>query len=291
MANADSNALVAVVTGASRGVGKGIALALGKAGATVYVTGRSTAENEHSPLPGTVAATANEISNSGGTGVAVICDHRDDQQIKSLFEQVINDQGRIDVLVNNVFCVPDDLLEQKPFWERADNHWADMIDLGLRAHYVACCQVAPQMVEQQSGLIINISSPGSVCYMHAPVYGIGKAGCDKMIQDIGKELAEHNVAAIGLWPGIVTTERTTALMEMAPDAYTDLAAGLESPEFAGRIIHALLNSDDLMSRTGKAWYTSELGLELGVKDVDGRQPASYREMLGSPTEPAPAMIR
>jgi len=291
MTSAQSKPLVVVVTGASRGVGKGIALALGKTGAVVYVSGRSTAENEHSPLPGTVAATADEISNSGGKGLAVICDHRDDQQIQALFDQVISEQGRIDVLVNNVFCVPDDLLEQKPFWERADTHWSDMIDLGLRAHYVACCQVAPHMVKQQSGLIINISSPGSVCYMHAPVYGIGKAGCDKMIQDIARELAEHNVAALGLWPGIVTTERTTALMEMAPDAYTELAAGLESPEFAGRIIHALLASDDWMSRSGKAWYTSELGLELGVTDVDGRQPASYRDMLGSPTEPAAAMIR
>ena len=291
MTSAQSNPPVVVVTGASRGVGKGIALALGKAGAVVYVSGRSTAENQHSPLPGTVLATAEEISGHGGKGVAVVCDHRDDQQIKSLFEQVINEQGRIDVLVNNVFCVPDDLLEQKPFWERADSHWSDMIDLGLRAHYVACCQVAPQMVKQKSGLIINISSPGSVCYMHAPVYGIGKAGCDKMIQDIARELVEYNVAALGLWPGIVTTERTTALMEMAPDAYTELEAGLESPEFAGRIIHALLESDDLMSHSGRAWYTSELGLELGVTDVGGRQPASYRGMLGSPTEPAAAMIR
>jgi len=206
-------------------------------------------------------------------------------------EQIIKEHGALDVLVNNVFAVPDNLLEPLPFWERKKSDWEDMIDLGLRAHYVATCAVAPSMVARKSGLIVNISSPGSVCYMHSPVYGIGKAGNDKMVQDIAKELKEHNVAALALWPGIVTTERTQALMSHAPEAYEPLAAGLESPEFAGRIIDALAKSDDLLSKSGKAWYTSELGVEFGVVDVDGRVPASYRDMLGGPTEPAAAMLR
>lgn len=282
---------IALVTGASRGVGKGIALALGSAGATVCVSGRSVEEGQTGALPGTITATAEAIDARGGRGIAMVCDHRDDNAVIGLIERVYDDHGKIDLLVNNVFAVPDGLLDQVPFWERPISEWDDMIDLGLRAHYVACHRAAPLMVAQNSGLIINISSPGAVCYMHSPVYGIGKAGCDKLTEDLGKELREFNIAVVGLWPGIVKTERTLSLMDAAPEAYEPLSAGLETPEFAGRVIAALANDDNCMQRSGRAWYTSELAAEYGVKDIDGRQPASYREFLGGPREPSEAMIR
>ncbi len=280
---------VVVVTGASRGVGKGVALALAQMGGTVYVTGRSQNEGD-AALPGTIHATADAVTKRGGTGVAVACDHRDDDQVRALFERVRDEQGRIDILVNNVFAVPDDLIEQKPFWDRPMSHWSDMIDLGLRAHYLASCCAAPVMVEQGAGLIVNISSPGARCYIHSPVYGIGKAGADKMAQDMAKELRPHGVAALSLWLGIVMTERTNLAMEAAPEAYKALEPGLETPEYPGRIIAVLAADPELMSRSGQAWYTSELGAEYKVEDVNGRIPASYREMLGGPAEPSEAMI-
>ncbi|MEN8722720.1 MAG: SDR family NAD(P)-dependent oxidoreductase [Alphaproteobacteria bacterium] len=280
---------VALVTGASRGVGKGVALALGEAGAIVYVTGRSRQEGD-APLPGTIDKTVEEIAARGGKAIAVPCDHRNDDEVESLIAAIVNDQGRIDILVNNVFAVPDDLIEAKPFWERPLSHWDDMIDLGLRAHYVAARAAAPHMVGAGQGLIVNISSPGARCYIHSAIYGIGKAGADKMAADMAKELRDHGVAALSLWLGIVKTERTTMALEAAPEAYAPLMDGLESPEYPGRIIAALYENGQVMARSGQAWYTSELGAELKIEDVDGRIPASYREMLGGPAAPNPAMI-
>lgn len=280
---------VVVVTGASRGVGKGVALALAETGATVYVTGR-TASADGSAQPNTVTATAAEIDARGGKGIAVVCDHSDDQQIRALFDRVEQEQGRIDILVNNVFSVPDDLLQPGPFWEKPLSYWHDMIDIGLRAHYVASYYAAPLMVKQHEGLIVNISSFGARCFIHTPIYGIGKAGTDKMMHDMAKELEPHGVAAISLWLGIVKTERTQQVMQAAPEAYEALAAGIESPEYPGRIIRALIDSGQLLQRTGKTWVSAELGAELGVKDIDGNIPTSYSAMLGEPVQPSPAMI-
>ncbi|MBR9911382.1 MAG: SDR family NAD(P)-dependent oxidoreductase [Gammaproteobacteria bacterium] len=279
---------VVVVTGASRGVGKGVALALAEMGATVYVTGRTTGAAE--PQAGSIEATAAEVTRRGGTGIAIACDHRDDAQIKALFEQVARDQGRLDVLVNNVFAVPDDLLHPAPFWQKPLSYWDDMIDLGLRAHYLASYYAAPLMVEQREGLIVNISSFGARCYIHTPIYGIGKAGADKMAHDMAKELKPHNVAALSLWLGVVKTERTLEVMSVAPEAYADLVDGMESPEYPGRLVRALLERNEVMARTAKTWVTAELGAELGVRDIDGRIPSSYAAMLGEPAQPSEAMV-
>ena len=281
---------VCVVTGASRGVGKGVALALSELGGTVYVTGR-TLDDAGLPLPGTITQTADEITKRGAAGIAVQCDHRNPDEVKALIDQVVAEQGRIDILVNNVFAVPADLIEQVPFWERPDSHWDDMIDLGLKAHYIAAKAAAPHMVQAGEGLICNISSPGARAYLHSPVYGMGKAATDKMAQDMAKELREHNVAALSLWPGIVKTERTNLALEAAPEAYAPLEAGLETPEYPGRILCAMIAAGDVMNRSGKAWYTSELGAEYNTEDLDGRIPASYRDMLGGPADPSDAMIR
>lgn len=285
---------VVLVTGASRGVGKGTAVALGATGATVYVSGRSRNEGQTSALPGTIDATAEEINQRGGTGIAVACDHNDDAQIKALIDKVISEQGRIDILVNNVYRVPDDMLEWKPFWQRPlEDHWQAMIDLGLRAHYVAAFHAAPHMVEAGSGMIVNISSPGARAYLHSVIYGLGKAAKDKMMHDMGKELREYNVAALALWPGIVKTERLAPAIEAdaLPEDYEPLKPGMESPEFPGRIIDAIASLDNYMDYSGQSWWNSELGTALGVKDIDGAQPMSYAPFMGEPGTPPDAMVK
>ena len=285
---------VVLVTGASRGVGKGTALALGATGATVYVSGRSRIEGQTCDLPGTIDDTAQEINERGGTGIAIECDHSDDRQIRALVDQVITEQGRMDILVNNVYQVPDDILEWKPFWERPlTEHWSAMIDLGLRAHYVAACCAAPHMVDAGSGMIVNISSPAARAYIHSVIYGIGKAAKDKMMHDMGKELSEYGVAALALWPGVVRTERLAPAIETdsLPPEYEALKPGMESPEYSGRIIDAVSKLDNYMEFTGQSWWNAALGLSLGIKDIDGAQPECYAAFMGEPVTPPEAMIK
>lgn len=269
---------VAVVTGASRGAGKGIALALGEAGTTVYVTGRT---REAGVLPGTVLDTAAEIDARGGTGIPVICDHSQDDQVEALFEQVEREHGALDVLVNNAFAIHPDLARKGPFWEKS-LALQDMFDVGMRSAYVASYYAAPLLIKNNAGLIVNTSSFGGRCYMHGPAYGAGKAAVDKMAHDMAVDFRPHNVAVISLWMGLLKTERTKALFEGAPDRYKSFAAAAESPEFTGRLIDALTRDPHLMKRSGQVLIGAELGEELNVRDVDGTSPRSHRETLGAP---------
>ena len=199
----DLRGAVAIVTGASRGVGKGVALGLGEAGATVYVTGRTVTPGA---LPGTIAETAAQVTALGGRGVAVRCDHAVDAEVEALFARVDADEGRLDVLVNNAFAIPDGQLAGR-FWELPIAHWDTMHTVGLRSHYVAAVLAARRMVAAGRGLIANISSFGAKVYAVNVAYGVGKAGVDCMTRDMGRELAPHGVAVVSLWPGIVRTER------------------------------------------------------------------------------------
>jgi NAD(P)-dependent dehydrogenase (short-subunit alcohol dehydrogenase family) len=280
---------VAVVTGASRGAGKGIALALGEAGATVYVTGRTRAEGD-ADLPGTVFATAEEITARGGTGIPVICDHSDDAQVKALFEQVEREHGALDVLVNNAFTIPDGLARKGPFWEKP-LALQDMFDVGMRSAYVASYYAAPLLIGNGGGLVVNTSSFGGRCYMHGPAYGAGKAAVDKMAHDMAVDFRPHNVAVISLWMGLLKTERNQAMFNGVPDKYASFAAGAESPEFSGRVIDALARSADPMKYSGQVLVGAELGEELGVVDIDGNRPHSHRKMLGDPPTYNPAVVQ
>ncbi|GGU92252.1 short-chain dehydrogenase [Actinomadura cremea] len=280
---------VAVVTGASRGAGKGIALALGAAGMTVYVTGRTRAEGD-ADLPGTVFATAGEIDARGGTGVPVIVDHSDDEQVRSLFEQVERDHGALDVLVNNAFTIPDGLTKDGPFWEKPLG-LQSMFDVGMRSAYVASYYAAPLLIKNNTGLVVNTSSFGGCCYMHGPAYGAGKAAVDKMAHDMAEDFRPYNVTVISLWMGLLKTERNRALFEGVPDRYESFAAGAETPEFSGRVIDALARSADPMTWTGRVLIGAELGEELGVTDVDGSRPRSHRGMLGDPPTFATAVVK
>ena len=271
---------IALVTGASRGAGKGIALALGDAGATVYVTGRSQAEGD-SALPGTVYATAEQITQRGGRGIAVVCDHANDESVAALVAQIERDHGKLDILVNNALCVPEGLTLPGPFWEKPLS-LQDILNVGLRSSYVAAYYAAPLLVKQ-GGLLVNTSSPGGRSYMHGPAYGAGKAGVDKMAHDMAVDFEPYQVAVVSLWMGLLKTERTQAAFEADPDLYRDMMAMVESPEFTGRVIAALSADKNRMARSGKVWFAAELGAEYGLADIDGRLPPSPRLMFGDQT--------
>ncbi len=279
---------VVVVTGASRGAGRGIALALGATGATVYVTGRTRREGE-APLPGTVQATAAAVTAAGGRGIAVYCDHSDDAQVEQLFRQVREEQGRLDILVNNATVVHDALTAAGPFWDKP-LALVDILDVGLRSHYTASWFAAPLLLANGEGLIVNTSSFGGRIYMHGPAYGAGKAGVDKMAHDMAIDFRPHGVAVIALWMGLLATERTRRVFAAEPEKYAGMADTAESPEFTGRLIDALARDPELMSRSGKVWIGAELGLEYGVTDTDGRQPVSPRAFFGETTRFGEAVV-
>ena len=272
---------VAVVTGASRGVGKGIALALASEGATVYITGRTVAPGT-APLPGTVGETAAECDKRGGKGVPVQVDVTDDAQLAALFEQVKREQGRLDILVNNVLSIPAEMTQRKPFWEKPLSNW-EIFDTGLRAAFVASHYAAKIMVPQQSGLIVGISGFVGVTYTYDVIFGTTKAGMDRMMRDMAIELKPHNVAALSLWQGFTYTERAIENLKTVPGMAEQLnsAAG-SSPEYPGRIIAALAKDPQLMARSGGTWINAELGEEYGVPDIDDRMIPSNRATRGSP---------
>jgi NAD(P)-dependent dehydrogenase (short-subunit alcohol dehydrogenase family) len=273
---------VVVVTGASRGAGKGIAEALAP-GATVYVTGRtSQAGTGPEDLPGTVFATAEEIDRRGGKGIPVICDHRDDEQVRDLFERIRRDHGRVDILVNNAFALKDTPPGAAGFWEH-DLDQLQVLDVGLRSHYVTAYYAAPLMVEQKSGLIVTTSAPGGRVYIVGPAYGAAHAGGDKMAHDFAVEFKPFNVASVVIWMGLLRTERALRDLEKDP-ALGEMYRNSESPEYTGRVIDALARDPELLARTGKVYWGAELGAEYGVVDIDGSVPASNRSWIGAPTE-------
>lgn len=274
---------IAVVTGASRGAGRGIALALGSRGYTVYVSGRSEREGE-APLPGTIHATAREVDAAGGRGIAVPCDHADDAQVAALFARVEAEQGRLDLLVNNACAIPDELVQPGGFWEKPLS-MLSILDVGMRSHYVASWHAVPLMLRQPRGLIVHTSSFGGHCYMHGPAYGAGKAAVDKMAHDMAVELRPHGIAVVSIWMGLLRTERTErALADPGVAAhYAHLLDTMETPQLTGHVIDALAHDPHRMERSGRIWIGAELAQEYGIRDAGGRQPPSHRPMLGDPT--------
>lgn len=279
---------VVLVTGASRGAGKGIAKAFGSLGDIVYITGRTKNEGD-APLPGTVYATAEEVTQAGGTGIPVICDHGDDAQVEALFKQIEKEQGRLDILVNNATYLHDDITAKGPFWEKSIQ-LADILNVGLRSTYIASYYAAKIMAKQKQGLIANTSSPGAACYMHGPAYGAQKAGTDKLTWDMAHDLKPFNVAVVSIWMGVLKTERLELAIKMAPETYGHFAELGESPEFTGFVINGLFNDKNLMEKTGQALIGAEAALNMGIQDTDGKQPASHRDMLGGPIQFNPAVV-
>jgi NAD(P)-dependent dehydrogenase (short-subunit alcohol dehydrogenase family) len=272
---------VAVVTGASRGVGKGISLALAQEGATVYVTGRTVTPGSH-PLPGTVRETAAEVDRRGGKGIGVQIDHANDEHVAALFEQVRQEQGRLDILVNNVLSIPDELTQAGMFWEKPISTW-QMIDVGLRSNFVAAWHAARIMVPQKSGLIVGISGYVGVTYTYGVIFGICKTGVDRMARDMAIELKPHGVASLSLWQGFTYTERAQENLKKVPGMASQLnsAAG-SSVEFPGRVIAALAKDPDIMRRSGGTFINAELAQDYGITDIDGKVIPSLRATRGAP---------
>jgi dehydrogenase/reductase SDR family protein 1 len=264
---------VALVTGASRGVGKGIALGLGEAGATVYITGRTVEEGKAAvDLPGNIYQTEEEIASLGGRGIAVRCDHTNDEEVKDLFRRLQVEQDRLDILVNNVWGGYEfyndgtEYWNEKGFWTVPLSRWEKSFQAGVRAHYVASLFAAPIMITQQSGLIVNISFFAAQRDDKGVTYGVAKAADDRMAACMAYELREHNVAVVSLYPGLVRTE---SVMKAAQ--YLDLSNS-ESPQFIGRVVAALATDPDLMRKSGQILVAAAVAQEFGIKDIDGKQP-------------------
>jgi NAD(P)-dependent dehydrogenase (short-subunit alcohol dehydrogenase family) len=262
---------VALVTGASRGVGKGVALGLGEAGATVYITGRTIEDGtSEAKLPGTIYQTANEVTQLGGRGIAVQCDHRRDEEVRAVFDQIRSEQGRLDILVNNVWGGYEHYWDgtefwlEKGFWTMPLSRWDSMFEAGVRAHYVSSVLAAPLMIAQPSGLIVNISFFAAQRNDRGVAYGVAKAASDHMAACMAHELQAYNVAAVSLYPGLVRTESVLK-------ADFDLSNS-ESPQFIGRAVAALALDANVMQKSGQVLIAAQLALEYGFTDVDGKQP-------------------
>ena len=263
---------VAVVTGSSRGVGKGIALSLGEAGATVYVVGRTDANHQATvPLAGTVESTAEEVTRMGGIGIAARADLRDDAQIEALFKRVEAEQGRLDILVNAAWAgyeglhTMSDFPFNQYFWERRLSYWDDNL-FAVRAAFMSSVFAARIMSKQGSGLIANISAYVlTVDEGHRnAAYFNSKISTERLIADIAGELRPFNVTAVALWPGLVRTEGI-----MLHEKYMDLSNS-ESAQFTGRAVVALATAPNALAKSGQSLWVSDLAQEYNFTDIDGR---------------------
>jgi NAD(P)-dependent dehydrogenase (short-subunit alcohol dehydrogenase family) len=271
------NRPVAVVTGASRGAGAGIAHALGSHGCTVYVTGR-TRRADDSTLSGTIDDTADLVTSAGGKGIAVYVDHADDDQVRALFGQIGREQGKVDILVNNAAIIRDEMMGRTKFWEEPLNVM-DTLDVGLRSSYVATVLAAPLMLTQRKGLVAFTSSSGGVHYAFGPAYGVPKAGTDKMAADMAVDFKEFGIATVSIWMGTLLTDRVRTIIASNTKKFGYLLDSAETPELTGHVVWALFNDPDLMDVSGRTLIGAELAARFKITDEDGRQPPSYRDLF------------
>ncbi|OPX16937.1 SDR family NAD(P)-dependent oxidoreductase [Gordonia sp. i37] len=250
---------VALVTGASRGVGLGVATALLDAGWTVYTTARSGRGPDRARV--------------------ITCDHTDDAAVGEVFETIDDAEGHLDLLVNNVWAAPRGFGGfSEPFWQRPVGDWDSLIGVGVRAHYVASVHAGRLMVAAGSGLIVNISSFGTRGHLHSVLYGMSKAALDKMVADMAVELQGTGVHAVSLWLGLIRTE---LLLSLGVEEFAGFSLErAEDPEFVGRVIAALADDPALPNLTGHTLISAEYGREHGIVNNDGAQPDSHRGAFG-----------
>lgn len=278
---------VAVVTGASRGAGRGIAIELGAAGATVYVTGRSTrgapppdyaeivALSGMERVPGSIDETAHEVTRAGGRGIAVRCDHTSEDQVAALFRQVEQEQGRLDLLVNNAWGGHErfDGIFQAPFWERPMTHWDTMLDRGVRNHVLASRLAAPMLVRQGKGLVVTTTFWDRDRYMAGNLfYDLAKASMTRLAFGMAQELKPHGVASVAVSPGWMRTEFVLAGHHTDEAHWRERPAlsGTESPRYVGRAVAALAADPRILDKTGRPFRVGDLAREYGFTDTDGR---------------------
>jgi NAD(P)-dependent dehydrogenase (short-subunit alcohol dehydrogenase family) len=280
----DLNNIVALVTGASRGAGRGIALELGAAGATVYVTGRSTSGGPTTDsVPGTIDETAQEVTTRGGRGLAVRCDHTSDADVESLFNRVRDDHGRLDILINNVWggyenpdCRP---LPLVPFWEQPLRQWDGMFTAGVRAHLAASRLAVPLMLPQRRGLIVSTTANlDALPYLSNLFYDLAKNAVTRMTSDMARELRDHGIAVVAVAPGFMRTERVVeAFRRAGAEAALDGPGGpKETTAYLGRAVLALASDARVIEKSGQVLEVGTLAREYGFTDVDGSQPAPFR---------------
>ncbi|QOF76813.1 SDR family oxidoreductase [Variovorax sp. 38R] len=279
---------VAVVTGASRGAGRGIAQELGAAGATVYVTGRSTrarpadsygqllALSELAALPGTIDDTADEVTRLGGRGIAVACDHTQEDEVAALFARVEREQGRLDLLVNNAWGGHETFtgVFEAPFWEHPLANWDSMFDRGVRNHLVASRCAAPGMVARKQGLIVTTTFWDRGHYLRGNLfYDLAKASMTRLAFGIAQELQPHGVASVAVSPGWMRTEFVLAGHKTDEAHWQErpALARTESPRYLGRAVAALAGDAQVLDKTGQVLRVGDLARAYGFTDVDGRQ--------------------
>ncbi len=276
---------VAVVTGGSRGAGRGIAVELGAAGATVYVTGRSTrgelgagydrvlAHAKMETFAGSFEETAEEVTRAGGTGVAVRCDHTSADEVAALFARVERERGRLDLLVNNAWGGHRIPIEYRPFWEDTIDHWEGMFNAGVRNHLLASMHAAPIMIRQESGLIVTTTFWDRGRYTGSLFYDLAKNSMSRLAFAMARDLRPHGVASVAVSPGWMRTEIILAAYDTDEERWRDVPAlaTTESPRYVGRAVAALAADSDVMRRTGESLRVGDLAREYGFTDVDGRQ--------------------
>ena len=274
---------VVLVTGATRGVGKGIAVGLAEAGATIYITGRSLKPDASKKLSGSLEETQQAIENAGGKCIPVRVDHGDDEQVRLLFERIRDEQGQLDLLVNNVFSGVQAIRDAygKPFWQSDPQVWDAVNNVGLRSHYVCSVFAARLMSDCNSGIICTISSWGGMSYLFGAAYGAGKSACDRLAADMAVELKPDNIASVAIWPGIVGTEQIIDFARQTDEnegqAWAD-GYNWETPLLTGRAIAALASDPNVMKDTGKVKIVAELAEKYNLVDSDGDRPVSLRSL-------------
>lgn len=279
---------VAIVTGASRGAGRGIAQELGAAGATVYVTGRSTREKPAATyaqilalsnmqrVPGSIEDTADEVTRAGGRGIAVRCDHTREEEVAALLAQVEREAGRLDLLVNNAWGGHEVFsgVFEAPFWEHPLAQWEAMFDRGVRNHLVASRCAAPLLVRQKSGLIVTTTFWDRGHYLRGNLfYDLAKSAMSRLAFGMAEELRAHGVASVGVSPGWMRTEFVLAGHQTDEAHWQDhpALARTESPRYLGRAVAALAADAKVLHKSGQTLRVGDLAREYGFTDVDGRQ--------------------
>ena len=248
---------VALVTGASRGVGRGVATSLDQAGFKVFATGRSI-----------------DTAKLSEHVVRIRCDHLDADETAKVFARIAGETSHLDVLVNSAWGGYESMVEngaftwQLPFWEQPAHRWTGMIDAGVRAAFITTSLAVKMMLPQRKGLIVNVSFWAAQKYIGNVIYGIAKAATDKMTADMAHELRPHGISVVSLYPGLVRTE---SVMQAAKEGWLDLSNS-ESPEFIGRVIAALAQDQNVFEQTGKVLVAATIASEFGLRDVDGKQP-------------------
>jgi NAD(P)-dependent dehydrogenase (short-subunit alcohol dehydrogenase family) len=282
---------VTLVTGATRGIGKGIAIGLGEAGAIVYITGRrlDNTSDANYDVSGSLRETQSAVEEVGGVCIPIQVDHTNDEQVRLLFERIQDEQkGKLDLLVNNAYSGVQALRDAqgKPFWDCEPSLWDACNNVGLRSHYVASIFAARLMSQHQQGLICTISSWGGMSYIFGAAYGAGKAACDRLAADMAVELKPHNIASVSIWPGIVGTEHISRLADQMGEKKTtgqknsllSERYNWETPLLTGRVIAKLASEANVIYRTGRVQIVAELAKQYGLVDQDGNLPASLRSL-------------